>query len=100
MALQGHARERVAWCSGLGWVIVRGDADDNAGVGVALVVRILAHAIGDDSAGLGRGGDDRTAGAHAEAVDGTSVAGVVHETVVRGTEQGVARVTAITRAID
>ena len=80
-ALQGHARERVA-----GVVLVGGDADDDRAVGVALVARVLAHAVGHDPAGLGGGGDDRAAGAHAEAVDRAAVAAVVHQLVVGGAE--------------
>ena len=55
-------------------IVLRRDADDDAGVGVALVARVLAHAVGDDAALLGRGGDHRAARAHAEAVDRAAVA--------------------------
>ncbi len=68
----------------------RRDADDDAGVGVTLGARILAHAVGDDAALLGRGGNDRAAGAHAEAIDRAAVRGVVHELVVGGAQDGVA----------
>ncbi len=50
------------------------DADHDAGVGVALVARVLAHAVGDDAARLGGRRDHRAAGAHAEAVDRAAVA--------------------------
>ena len=83
-----------------GAVVLRRDADDDAGVGVALVVRVLAHAVGDDAARLRRRGDDRAARAHAEAVDRAAVAGVVHQLVVGGAEQRVAGVRAEARAVD
>src|SRR3546814_10157696 len=73
-------------------IIFRRDADDDAGVGVALVARVLAHAVGDDAAGFRRGGDDGAAGAHAEAVDAAAVLRMVDELVVGGAEIGRAHV--------
>ena len=81
-------------------VVLRRDADDDAGVGVALVARVLAHAVGDHAARLGGRGDHRAARAHAEAVDRAAVAGVVHQLVVGGAEQRVAGVRAEARAVD
>ena len=60
--------------SGCARIIRRRDADDDAGIGVALVARILAHAVGHDAPRLGRGGHHRPARAHAEAVDRAAVA--------------------------
>ena len=37
--------------SGCPGIIGRRNADDDAGVGVALVARVLAHAVGDDASG-------------------------------------------------
>ena len=50
------------------------DADDDARIGVALVARILAHAVGHHAAGLGGRRHHRAAGTHAEAVDRAAVA--------------------------
>ena len=44
---------------------VRGaDAHDDAGIGVALVARILAHAVGDDAAGFARSPPPRVPPGH------------------------------------
>ena len=68
------------------------EADDDAGIGVALVARVLAHAVGHHPARLGGRGDDRAARAHAEAVDRAAVLRVVHQLVVGGAEQRMAGV--------
>ena len=81
-------------------VVLRRDADDDAGVGVALVARVLAHAVGDDAARLRRRRHHRAARAHAEAVDGAAVARVVHELVVGRAEDRVAGVRAEAGAVD
>ncbi len=82
--LECDAGQRVAG------VVVRRDADHDAGVGVELGARILTHAVGDDAADFRGCRHDASAGAHAEAVNRASVAGVVHQFVVGGTEQGMA----------
>ena len=75
VALEGDAGERVTAPSrGRPPVVLRRDADDDAGVGVALVARVLAHAVGDDAARLRGGRDHGAARAHAEAVDRAAVA--------------------------
>ena len=94
MALEGDASEGAAG------VVFRGDADDDAGVGVAFVAGVLAHAVGDDAAWLRGGGDDGSAGAHAEAVDGAAVGAVVDEFVVGGAEEFVAGGIAPAAAVD
>ena len=76
------------------------DADDDAGIGVPFGARILAHAIGDDAAGLRGGGDHGAAGAHAEGIDRAAIAGVVDEFVVGGTEDAVAGEVAEAGAVD
>ena len=73
-------------------VVRRRDADDDAGVGVALVARVLAHAVGDHALRLRGRGDDRAARAHAEAVDRAAVLRVVHEPVVGSAEERMAGV--------
>ena len=80
--LEGDAGQRAVG------VIGRGDADDDARVGVELGAGILAHAVGGDAAGFGRCGHDPPAGAHAEAVDRAAVAGVVDQFVVGGPQHG------------
>ena len=97
--LEGDAGQRAAAGIELG-VVLRRDADHDAGVGVALVARVLAHAVGDHAAGLGGRGDHGAARAHAEAVDRAPVAGVVHQLVVGRAEQRVAGLRAEARAVD
>ncbi|MNL01081.1 hypothetical protein D3C87_1215360 [compost metagenome] len=84
----------------LGVVDFRRDPYDDAGVGVAFVARVLAHAVGDDAVGFGRCRHDRAARAHTEAVDGPPVAGVVHQFVIRGAQDGVAGVGAEAGLVD
>ncbi len=94
VALEGDAGERMAR------VVGGRDADDDAGVGVALVARILAHAVGDDAAGLGGRRHDRAAGTHAEAVDRAAVARVMHELVVGSAKDLIAGIGAEPAMID
>ena len=77
--LQGKAGERST-----GEIRLRIDCHHDARIGIALIARILAHAVGDHALRLGGSGDHGAAGAHAEAVDRTPVAGVMHELVVGG----------------
>jgi hypothetical protein len=69
LALEGHAVQRVDRPSAVLAVVLRRDAHHDAGVGVALVAAVLAHAVGDHAASFGRGGHHRATRAHAEAVD-------------------------------
>ena len=78
MALQRDARQRRA----IG-IILRRDADHDAGIGVALIAGILAHAVGDDAAFLRGRRHHRAAGAHAETVDAAAIAGMMHQPVFR-----------------
>ena len=86
--------------SGSPGIVRRRDADHDAGVGIALVARILAHAVGDDAARLRGRGDHRAARAHAEAVDRAAVRAVMHQLVVGRAEQRVAGVLAEAAAVD
>ena len=82
-------------------IVARGfDADDQPRIGVALVARILAHAVDREAAGFRRRGDDRAAGAHAEAVDRSTVAAVVREAVGRGAQIGMTRTRTEPRPVD
>jgi hypothetical protein len=94
VALEIDAGQRMAG------IVFRRDADDDAGVGVAFVARILAHAVGDHAARFRRGRDHRAAGAHAEAVDRAAVARVMHQLVVGGAEQRVPGEIAEAGAVD
>src|SRR3989338_1504779 len=94
-ALELHPGQWVA-----GIILLGRNAHHDAAVGVALVARILAHAVGDHPPRFRGGGDHRAAGAHAEAVYRTPVAGVVHQLVIRRAELRVARVLAVTCAVD
>ena len=67
-------------------VIVR-DRDDESTVGVALIAGVLAHAVRHNTAWLRGCSHHKSAGAHAEAVDATAIAGVMHQLVLGGTEQ-------------
>jgi hypothetical protein len=79
MPLEGNAGERVA-----GVVAFRIYGDDQARIGVELCAGILAHAVCDDAPFLRSRGDDPAAGAHAEAIDGAPVRGVVRQAVGGG----------------
>ena len=76
------------------------DADHDAGVGVALVAGILAHAVGDDAPRLGGRGHHGAARAHAEAVDRAAVRAVMHELVVGGAQPRMAGSSAVAAAVD
>src|SRR5450830_650299 len=78
----------------------RGDADDDPGVGITFVARVLAHAVGDHPVWLGSRRHHGAARAHAEAVDRTTVLGVVHQLVVGRAEFRVPGVLAQARAVD
>src|SRR6201985_2243985 len=101
-ALERDAVERAHDAAGLAVlaIVLWVDAHDDAGVGVAFVARILAHAIGDDAIFFRRRRDDGAARAHAEAVDRAAIARVVHQLVVGRAEDLVARVRAEARAVD
>ena len=68
-------------------IVRRLNAHHDARIGVALIARVLAHAIGHHAARLGRGGHHRAAGAHAKAVHRAPIPRVVHQLVV-GRAQG------------
>jgi hypothetical protein len=69
-------------------------------VGVALVARILAHAVGHHAARLRGGGHHGAARAHAEAVGRAAVGAVVHQLVVGRAEQRVPACGAEAGAVD
>ena len=94
MPLEGDARQRITG------KIRRRDTHDNAGIGVAFVAGILAHAIGHHTAGLGCGRHHGAAGAHAEAVDAAAVGAVMHQLVVGGAERLVTGPRAVAAAVD
>ena len=81
-------------------VILWRDADDEAGVGVPLVARILAHAVGHHAAGLAGRRHHGAARAHAEAVDGAAVAAVMRQRIGRRAQIRVAGAGAEHRPID
>jgi hypothetical protein len=80
LTLEVHAAE------GAGGEVLGFYADDDACVGVFAAAFVLAHAVGDEVADFGGGGDDLAAGAHAEAIYRSAVAGVVDEFVVGGSD--------------
>src|SRR5688572_8669315 len=94
MALKADSGKRIPG------IVGRRYADHDTGVRIALVARILAHAVGDHPPGLGSGGDYGTARAHAKTVNRTAVGAVMHELVIGGTELRVAGVLAIARPVD
>ena len=81
-------------------VILRRDPAHDRRVGVALVARVLAHAVGDHAPRLARGRDHGAARAHAEAVDRAPVAAVVHQLVVGRAEQRMPRLRPEARLVD
>ena len=98
LTLKRNARQRATGV--VGW----GDADHDAGVGVALVSGVLAHAIGDHAPFFGRGRHHRAARAHAKAVNRPALSGpvhgMVHQLVVGRAQQRVPRVPAEPGAVD
>src|SRR5471032_2044297 len=93
--LQLDARQRATRV-----IHLRRDADDDAGVGIAFVARVLAHAVGYHAVWLGRSRHYRAAWAHAEAVDRAAVLGVVHQLVVGRAEFWMPGVFAQARRVD
>ena len=93
--LQLDAGQRIA-----GEILLGIDAHHDTGVRVALVARVLAHAVGDHAARLGGGGHHGAARAHAEAVDGAAVPGVMDQLVVGGAQFRVAGVLAQAGLVD
>src|SRR6185503_8983195 len=81
-------------------IVRRRDADHDAAVGVALVARVLAHAVGDDPSRFRCCSHHRAAGAHAEAVNRAPVPAVMDQLVVGGAEQRMAGVLPVARAVD
>src|SRR5690606_24807905 len=72
----------------------------NPSIGIAFVARVLTHAIRHHLSRF-RGGRHHSASrTHAEAVYRTSVAGVMHELVVRRAQCGVTRIFAQPRLVD
>ncbi len=69
-------------------VDLRRDADHDTGVGIAFGARILAHAVGDKTARLGRRRHDSSARAHAETVDRAAIFAVMHELIVGRSKNG------------
>jgi len=95
MALEGDPGERAA-----GIIALWPDIDDEAGIGVEFGAGILAHAVGDDVAFLAGGGDDPAARAHAERIDGATIAAGVREGIGGGAEQLVARERPVAGSVD
>ena len=93
--LQLDTRQRAA-----GVVLLGRDADDDTGVGVTLIARVLAHAVGYHAVRLAGGGDHSAAWAHAEAVHRATVLGVVHQLVVGGADLWMPGVLAEAGAVD
>ena len=85
---------------GIGGVVNGVDSHHDAGIGVAFIARVLAHAVGDHAAWLRCGRHHRATGAHAKAVDGAAVIGVVHQFVVGGAQARVAGMTAPAGAVN
>src|SRR3954451_19976217 len=94
MALECDPGERVFG------VVGRCDADDDAGIGVALPAGILAHAIGDNTARFGGRSHHGAAGAHAKTVDRAPIAAVMNQLVVSRSQAGMTRESTVTTAID
>ena len=69
-------------------------------VGIALIAGMLAHAIGDHTARFRGGTDHEATGAHAEAVDATAVAGVMHQLVFGSAKKRMTGTIAPTGPID
>jgi len=95
LTLQINAGQRMA-----GVIAGRINADHDGGVGVALVARILAHAVGYHPAGLGSGGHHRAARTHAEAVHTARVLAVVHQLVIGRAQNRVAGIRTEARGIN
>ena len=84
----------------MGFQIIVHDRNHQPTVGIALIAGVLAHAIRHDTTRLRGRTHHKSAGAHAEAVDAASVAGVMHQLVFGGTEQRVTGAVSPAGAID
>ena len=80
--------------------VARVNAHHDAGIGIALVARILAHAVGHDAARFGRGRHHRAARAHAKAVHRAAIAGMVHQFVFGRAQRRIASMSAPAGAVD
>ena len=98
--VQAHRAKQGFKHSWVGGVVARVNAHHQAGIGIALVARILAHAVGHHPARFGSGRHHRAARAHAKAVDAAPIAGVVHQFVIGRAQHGVTGVCAPARAVD
>ena len=81
-------------------IILRRDTHDDAAVGVALVARILTHAIGHHVSRFRGGRHHRATGTHAKAVHRAAVAAVMHQFVIRRAQGRVSCVPAVAAAVD
>ena len=94
LALKFNASQRAAG------VVRRRYAHHDAGIGVALIARVLAHAVGHHPAWLRCGGHHRAAGAHAKAVNAATIGRMVHQLIVSRAQQRVAGMLAKPRAVN
>lgn len=76
-ALEEHTCKRMLTAK-----IFRTDADQQRAVGVDAVACVVAHAVGDDAVFFAGGGDDRSAGTHAERINAPSARQVEGELVI------------------
>ena len=98
LALQRDPGQRIA--RRIARKVFRRNVDDDSGIGVALGARILAHPVGDHAVGFRGGSDDLSARAHAEAIHGPAVAGVIDQFVVCRADQRIAGVGAESCLVD
>ena len=102
LALKSNARQRMHRLAGnrAFYKISRCNAHHDAGIGIALVARILAHAVGHHAADFRGGGHHRAARAHAKTVDAAAIGSVVHQLVVGRAQQRMAGMLAQPCAVD
>ena len=70
-----------------GIIALRLDIDHQGGIGIALIARILAHAIGYKASRLGRSRHHCAAGAHAKAIGGAAIATGMAEAIIGSTQR-------------
>ncbi len=83
-----------------GIIHLRRDTHHDAGIGITLGTRILAHAVGDHAVLFRGRRHHRAARAHTEAVNIAPVFRMVHQLIIRRAKDGMARTRPKTRHID
>ena len=93
--LEGHARQRMIAAE-----ILRANAHQHGGIGIAPVAGMMAHAVHVHAARLAGSVDHLSAGAHAEGVHAALIRRGHIELVLRRRQGGMSRVAPVLRTVD